>query len=338
MKTMTMMRLGAMAALAGCACLAAAASNAEPVKIRIGWAVAPAQLAPILFEHQGIAQHLGKSYTLEPLRFAGSSLTLQALATGELEIAPMTFNVLGPALLSAGLTDLKIIADELRDGVEGYETTHYMVRNDSGIAKIEDLKGKIAAINGIGGGQDIFMRVMMRKHGIEYPADYTIIEAQFPNMKALLLDKKVDLMVGVKPFTEDPALKAQAHDLFNQREAVGMTDFLFLTARTEFIAKNRAALVDFFEDDIRATRWYMDPANHAAAVEIVAKFLKAPPERLGWVFTHADYYRDANLNPDLAAIQNNVDMLQTFGFIKEHIDVKAHADVSLVAEAAKRIK
>ena len=51
------------------------------------------------------------------------------------------------------------------------------------------------------------MRVMLRKHKLEYPGDFTIVEAQFPNMKALLADKKVDLIVGVKPFTMDPACR-----------------------------------------------------------------------------------------------------------------------------------
>ena len=314
-----------------------AARGDEPVKIRIGWAVAPAQLTPILFEHPGLAQHLGKSYTLEPTRVAGSSVALQALAAGELELCPMTFNVLGPAILSAGLTDLRIIADEVRDGVEGYDTNRYMVRKDGGIEKVEDLKGKIAAINGIGGGQDIFMRVMLRRHNVEYPRDYTIVEAQFPNMKGLLADKKVDLIVGVKPFTEDPALQAIGRDLFTQRDAVGVTDFLFLTARTGFIEKNRAALVDFLEDDIRATRWYLDPANHQEAVEIIARFIKAPPERLGWVLTKNDLYHDRSLHPDLPAIQKNVDMLQDFGFIKEHIDVAKQADLTPVEDAAKRV-
>jgi len=333
------MRRGVIALAAGLALFGAAAARSdEPVKIRVGWAVAPAQLTPILFEHPGLAKHLGKSYTLEPIRFAGSSATLQALATGEIEITPMTFNVLGPAIVNAGLTDLRIIADEIRDGVPGYDTNRYMVLKDGPVKTIEDLKGKVAAINGIGGGQDIFMRVMMRKHGLEYPRDYTIVEAQFPNMKALLADKKVDLIVGVKPFTEDPALQAIGRDLFTQRDAVGMTDFLFLTARTGFIQKHRAALVDFFEDDIRATRWYMNPANHQEAVAIAARFVKMPAERLGWAFTHNDFFRDPNLHPDLAAIQKNVDMLRDFGFIKEKIDVAKQADLSLIDEAGKRLK
>ena len=308
----------------------------EPLKVRIGWAVAPAQLTPILFAQGGIAKHLGQSYTLEPMRFAGSSLTLQALSTGDLDIAPMTFNVLGPAILNAGLIDLRIIADEIRDGVEGYETNRYMVLKDGPIQKIEDLKGKVVAVNGIGGGQDIFMRVMLRRHGLETPRDYTVIEAPFPSMGSLMIERKADLVVGVKPFILDPAFRAAGRILFTQRDAVGMTDFLFLTARADFIQKNRAALVDFFEDDIRATRWYMDPANHQAAAAIVANFLKMPPERLGWIFTNEDFYRNPDLHPDVGAIQRNVDMLGEFGFIQGKVDVAKQSDLSLVDEAAKR--
>jgi sulfonate transport system substrate-binding protein len=339
MKMIGMLRRLAGAALiaAGCA-LGGPALADEPVKLRISYAVAPAQLTPILFAHPGLARHLGKSYTIEAQRVAGSSIGLQALAANELDLVAMTFNVLGTAIQNAGMDDLRIVIDEIRDGVPGYETNHYMVLKDGPVKTIEDMKGKIVAINGIGGGQDIFMRVMLKRHGLTYPGDFTIVEAQFPNMKALLLEKKADLVVEVKPFTEDPTLQGPAHDLFTQRDAVGMTDFLYLTARTGFIAAHRAALVDFFEDDIRATRWYMDPANHQEAVQIAANFTKFPPERLQWAFTKNDFYRDPNLHPDLPAIQKNLDTLRDFGFIKEHIDVKAHADLSMVEEAAKRVK
>ena len=38
------------------------------------------------------------------------------------------------------------------------------------------------------------------------------------------------------------------------------------TARKSFIDKNRAAMVDFFEDMLRVVRWYLDPKNHDEAV------------------------------------------------------------------------
>jgi NitT/TauT family transport system substrate-binding protein len=326
--------------LLGIACLGftSAADAQQPVKIRIAWAVAPAQIAPIMLDPPGVARHNGKSYVLEPIRMPGSALALQALAAGEIDIANMAFNVLGPAILNAGMTDIRIIGDEFRDGVDDFDSTQYLVLKDGPINSIADMKGKVFATNGIGGGQDIFARFMFRKHGLEYPKDYTIIETSFPTMKAMLLEKKADMVVGVKPFTEDLSLKNAARTLFTQKDAVGPTDSVFLVARTEFIQKNRAALVNFFEDYIRAIRWFKDPTNQAAVVEIVSKFTKVPPQHLQWIFTKQDYYRDPNGLPDVAAIQRQMDMLKEFKFLKANLDVQKFTDLSLVEEAAARLK
>jgi NitT/TauT family transport system substrate-binding protein len=326
-------------ALAGLAALAPGrAFAADPVKIRIAWSVTPAQLAPIMTLPPGVTQHAGKSYVLDPVRMPGSGATLTALGASELDIAPMTFIQLGPAIHNAGMSDLRIVGDEFRDGHEDYNTNEYMVLKDSDIREVKDLKGKIFATNGIGGGQDVFARVMLRKHGLEYPRDYTIIEATFPTMRAMLAEKKAHLVIGVKPFTEDPSFRAVARTLFTQKEAVGTSDMVFLTARTGYIEKNRAVLVDFFEDYIRATRWFMDPANHEAAIDIVSKYTKVPPQRLGWIFTKRDFYRDPNGAPDIAGLQKNLDMLKDFKFLKSDLDIKKYADLSLIEEAAKRIK
>jgi NitT/TauT family transport system substrate-binding protein len=324
-------------ALGGAAALAAPAIAAEPMKIRIAWSVTPAQLAPLMGMPPGVAKHLGKSYTLEPTRVPGSGATLTALGAGELDIAPMTFIQLGPAIHNAGMTDLRIVGDEFRDGFEDYNTNEYMVLKDGPVQKITDMKGKIFATNGIGGGQDVFARVMFRKHGIEYPRDYTMIEATFPNMKAMLAEKKAHLVIGVKPFTEDPSFRAVARTLFTQKEAVGTSDMVFLTARAGYIQKNRAVLVDFFEDYIRVTRWFMDPKNHKEAVDIVAKYTKVPAERLGWIFTKKDFYRDPDGRPDLDGIQKNLEMLKEFKFLKADLEIKKFADLSLIEEAKKRI-
>jgi NitT/TauT family transport system substrate-binding protein len=41
--------------------------------------------------------------------------------------------------------------------------------------------------------------------------------------------------------------------------------------------------------------------------------------------------------PNLAALQSNVQQQKDVGFIKNDIDVKKYADVSMVVEAAKRL-
>jgi NitT/TauT family transport system substrate-binding protein len=89
---------------------------------------------------------------------------------------------------------------------------------------------------------------------------------------------------------------------------------------------------------LRILHWYLDPKNHDAAAEIASQLTKQPPERFGWIFTKDDYYRDPNLMPDLDALQRNVDMTHDLGFVKASFDVKAHSDLSLIQEAAKRLK
>jgi hypothetical protein len=81
-----------------------------------------------------------------------------------------------------------------------------------------------------------------------------------------------------------------------------------LTARKPFIEAHRAALVDFLEDSLRITRWYLDPKNHDEITEIAARLTKQPADRFGWVFTKRDYYRDPNMLPNLDALQSNVEM------------------------------
>ena len=89
---------------------------------------------------------------------------------------------------------------------------------------------------------------------------------------------------------------------------------------------------------MRIERWYLDPKNHDAAAQIASQLTKQPPERFGWLYTKTDYYRDPNMMPNLDALQKNVDMTKDLGFVKASFDVKAHSDLSLIEEAAKRLQ
>src|SRR5208282_5172019 len=213
----------------------------------------------------------------------------------------------------------------------------FMVLKAGPVKTVADLKGMVLATNAMGSAVDIAMRAMLRKSGLEANKDYTIVEAPFPAMRAMLAEKKADLISAVPPFSLDPDLRAMANTLFTQKDAFGITQLTMWTARTGFIEKNRAALVAFLEDSIRAIRWYTDPNNHAEAVAIVARLNKAPPARMDWAFSSRDQYRDPNGTPNLVALQSNLQQQKQVGFLNEDIDVKKYADLSMVEEAAKRV-
>ena len=334
-----MKRLIIFAALA-LAALSARSAAADPVKLRIGYVVPGADSPLLMFNKAGIAKHEGQSYTLEVTRFQGTPPMITALAAGEIDLAPLAFSTLSLAVQNAGMSDLRIIADVFQDGVEGYYTNEYMVLKDLPIKTVEDLKGKIVVSNGAGSAVDMAMRAMLKKHGLEDKKNVTFVEGAFPNMKAMLQEHKVDLISGVRPFTADPGLRDIARTLFTQKEAIGRSEMIIQTAREPFLQKNRQAVVDYLEDSLRALHWYSDPANHDEVVKIVSDFTKIPaPVYQSWLFTKGgDFYHDPNGNPDLAALQANIETQRDLGFLKGDLDAKKLADLSFVEEAAKKAK
>lgn len=334
MRNFTLGALGALAIAFAGICSA----QADPIKIRAAYVVPVANWASLLAEKKDLAKHWGTSYEFEAVRYQGTPPMITALVTNELEIADLAYSTLGLAIQNAGLDDLKVIADEFQDGAPGYYSDEFFVRKDGGIAKIEDLKGKVIATNATGSGIDIAMKAMLHKHGLEDKRDYTTIEAPFPAMASMLAEKKVDLVPGVLPFSLNPALRDPSNVLFTQKEGVGRTQMIIWTARKSFLDKNRAAMVDFMEDVLRIERWYLDPKNHADVVAIGAKLLKVPPERLDWLFTKQDYYRDPNGKPDLEALKKNMDITKELGFFSGSVDLAKHTDLSIVEDAAKRLQ
>src|ERR1051325_4098340 len=206
-------------------------AKAEPEHLRIGWVVAGADLATLMFAKPGLAIHSGKSYIPELIHFQGRPTELPALATGDLDIAALAYSTFGLGVVNAGMQDLRIIADEFQDGVPGYHTNGYVVRNDSGIQKVEDLKGKVIATNQRGSAVDMAARAMLAKHNLQDKRDVTFIEVRFPEMKAMLKEKKADLATTPLPFGADPELVAFARPLFTQFDAIGRSQMIVRVGR-----------------------------------------------------------------------------------------------------------
>ncbi len=310
----------------------------EPLKLRVGWAVIPAQLTAVLFQRPELLKHYGKSYTVETVHFRGSTPQITGLAAGELDLAALAFSSFALAIQNAHMEDIRAVSDLYQDAIPGYYSNQMMVRPDGEIKKVEDLKGKVVATNAIGGALDIAAQVYMHGHGLEPKRDYQIIEIEFPNMVAALEQKKVDMIQIGTPFSVAAARDGKARSLFDVGQAMGPTQLTLWAARAPFIAAHRAALVDFFEDVETMLHWYLDPKNRDAGIAIVSGFTKQPVSDFAdWLFTKNDYYRDPNARPNLAALQNNLKTQKEVGLLNIDIDVNKYADLSLVDEAAKRL-
>lgn len=313
------------------------AEAAAPLNIRVGWVVMSGDMAPLVFEKPDILKHYGKTYTVEPIHFKGTSPQITALAAGQLDVASLAFSSFGLAIDNARLNDLRVVADGFQDGHPGYASIPYMVRNHGGITKIADLKGKTMAINVIGAAVDIGGRAVLARHGLLYPRDYSIIEAPFPAIGAMLLQGKVAVASLPPPFQYGADVEKGAHTLFTMKDGMGTTQMIVMVARDGFLQQHRAALDDFFADLVRGTHWMLDPANRAAAIKFVAKASEEPQSLFTpYYLTRKDEYRDPNGIPDLAALQRNIDTQVKFGFLDRSFDVRKYADLSYIERAAKR--
>src|SRR6202047_2048453 len=139
-----------------------ARAQAAPVKVRVGWVVVPASLAPLILEKKDILKHFGQSYVAEATRFEGTPPVITALAAGELDIGPLAFSSFGLAIQNAHMDDLRVISDEIQDGITGHGSNEFMVLKDGPVKTVADLKGKGLAPNAMGRGADIAVREIVR--------------------------------------------------------------------------------------------------------------------------------------------------------------------------------
>jgi sulfonate transport system substrate-binding protein len=316
------------------------AATAEPLKLRVGWAQAPSQLTPLVQElmkrHPDRFRHLDKSYVLEPVRFQGSTPQIQGIAAGELEIAALGPSSFAIAVNNAHL-EMRIVADLMQDGMSDYFATWWAVRKDGPIRDYADMKNRRAAINALGAMTDMLLHESMRRHGVA-DNDFTVIEANFANMLAMIENDKVDLVPVMPQFSHDFDATGRYRALFTIADVTGPAQVGMWTVRAEFLAANRAALVDFFEDYIGAQRWFLAAANREEALAIAQAVTKESKESLAYAFTKRDLYRSPDLMPNIKAVQKDIDEAVAMKLLPARIEVMPHyVDLSLVEEAKARI-
>lgn len=332
--------IGSAALLLSTAMATPSLAQDKPV-IRWGYLLPPiAQMASIFMAKPELLKHHGKTYTFEAKYLRGTPFIVAALAAGEIDVANVGYSSFYQSVVNASMTDMKIIGDESEDGFAGKFSSQVRVRKDSGINTIADLKGKIIGTNALGSPVDMLIRYTLRqKAGFEVNRDYTFLETAFPTMKPMLLERKLDAGFFPQPFASDPEVQEHTKPLFTAMDSLGPMMANFVGARGAFISKHRAEMVDFLEDWLRVVRWYYNPANRDASIKIISESTKVPEPVLGrYLFTDQDNYRNLDGLPDLQAIQKNWIAMRELGLIRQELNVNDHVDLSLMKEAAARLK
>jgi sulfonate transport system substrate-binding protein len=306
--------------------LAVPALAQEKVKIRVGTHIA---ISTHLFMQRKpeVLQNMGKTYEVEWVRFSGSGDALPALVAGKLDGALATPFPMFNAIYQSKVP-VVIVHQLLSFGFDGHYDDAAVVRRDSGINTIADLKGKTFGVNAIGGTVEQGVRIIARKNGLNPDRDLTIVEGRPPFLPTMVRDNKVQAAVLFQPFYEDAMGKGDLKVLFTASDIYGgPTDYVFMAFDEKFVKANGRAVRDYVADYLRAVNWSLD--NRAEAVKIYAEAWKLPlPVADSYLLTKKDYLvrRDGRL--DAKAIQPIVDALAANGFISQRFDVAKHIDLS----------
>jgi sulfonate transport system substrate-binding protein len=336
MKLLTCAVVGAAFTVSAIAGTASAQTN-----IRIGWNQAPGHMASMVWQDPSLGYLVGsgKTYTAEPIRFQGSGHQVTAIAAGQVDIAAMSPVAFVQTVKKAGL-DTVVIGDVLHTPCDGHSFAQpFYATKAAGIKTWSDLKGKKIAINSRGSAHDMNVAAALAKGGVA-DSDVTRIEMKFASMVPFLKEGKVDvagfLPQFVPPVAEDPNLM----EVFDTCTAEGPTASVVLVARKGFIEDNRAALTDMMADQIRAVRWFYDPANRDKMLDVVTAVTKAPKEEFSdYVFTEKDYARNRDLYINPKFVQNTIDSAVKYGVLKEGgltVDPE-YIDFSVIQAAKKQI-
>ena len=325
-------------AAAAAAAFLAAPATAEPVKIRIAWAVAPAHITPLIPEApEGVYKHYGKSYIVEPIRMNGSGPALQGLAANEIDLGGLSAQALVLGVNRAKI-DLRVIAQVMSGGVEGYGATEYYTRKGES-TDLKSFKGKVIAVNALGSTIDAAVQAQFGKVGMSPGKDFQVVEVRFPAMLAALESKRVDLAPLLTPFNLIAEKKGAVVKVFDMAEALGPTETLVWIGKADWIAKNRAALVDFLEDNMRLRAWAENPQTRPQALAVLSKLTKQPVKNYeAWAFNKLDNYREPHAMVDVDRLAKNIADLNKFGVLDGSVDVKKHVDMSIAKDAAARLK
>lgn len=219
-----------------------------------------------LFIAQAKEMYEKEGLKVETIEFNAGPDLVKAAATGQIDIG---FCGTPPAVTGiAKGVPIKIVAAVNQEG------SGIVVREDAGIQKIEDLKGKTIAIPMKGSIQDVLLHMTLKEHGIN-PEEVNIIEMQVPLMPKALEAGKIDGFIAWEPYVSMAEQKGYGHAIAYSRDIWKDHPCCVVIATDQFIKEHPDQLRKFLKVHVEATEYLNTHKNESAS--IVAEALGTDP-------------------------------------------------------------
>jgi ABC-type nitrate/sulfonate/bicarbonate transport system substrate-binding protein len=267
---------------------------------------------------------------VEIIATRSSAKGMQQIAAGSLDI------------VSSGIPDhlraidkgapVKIIMNQIG-------TPPYMVYASTDIKKITDLKGKTVIIGGIKDVTKVYVESLFKPAGL-MPGDYDYIYAgSTSNRFAALVAGGVQAAIMLPPFSLRAATQGFTN-LGNIQSVLKDFPFSVYAVNTNYLKKNREAVIKFMAAILKGTAWLYDTKNKSEAADILVKWSRFKrPDALATYdifFKEINAYRlDGVVTKE--AYTKMMKVLVGWGDMKSIPPMSKFYDGSLLKEARKRL-
>jgi NitT/TauT family transport system substrate-binding protein len=302
-----------------------------PVRYATGGGFGSSEIETVIFDAampRSALPRMGHDYALAMTYSAGSPQAAGMLAAGQADMTTLSCSALAAALLKGAFASgITIVSDNYQDGRAGYASNGFYVPEDSPLKTIEDLRGKIVAINAFGSAVDLVLRVALKRHGIDPKKDLQVVEVGFPSIGSAIRQKRVDCGSLVLPFQAVEMATGGLRPLFSTAEIFGPSSVIFNVVSNDFLKAHPDTVRAVLADYVSGLAWLSQPDNHAQAVSITAGLTKQPPEALAYVMTRKDYFRAPDGRVDASLIQKPIDALRDLGLLGGDVSVAQYVDM-----------
>jgi len=293
------------------ASLPSATEAAQPGEIRMGYN--QVWTTPFLLVGKERGAFDAPPGQIKWVTFINPNQVMEAMAAGELDAGALT-----PAHYLIALDKgVKMTAVAILSGWNT-PTSSYMVRVDSGIQTVQDLRGKTIGVNNYGGVFDIYLRHTLDKHGVDSKKDVKIVEIPISNIYQALSTKQIDAGAVPALFVPmaDARFKGQFKVLFDFRDVPGIKDRpqinqLLLAVTDDYQKRERPALKAFLQRYLSVVRWsYANPSEAAGLWAKASKveLVKALPDPFG---------PNTDAKIDVPAMQLDIEIMHRHGYLKK---------------------
>ncbi len=272
-------------------------------------------------------------------------------ASNPINVAVASNNVdIGSPGLSADLYNMvasgqkvSIVSDRGKEK-QGYNSiTSVVVHKDSGIASVEDLKGKKVGVTAIGSAAHYAMGRILEKHGLTLEDIQLVPMNTMQGLSEALKGEQLDAVVLVTTHVKDAVDSGFGKVLVDTANEIDyQTNGLIVSPK---FGENREAVVRFLRAYLKGARYYDEAVftkengelvpgeNFEEVVSLTSKTIEAPEE----IVKNTFFYIDPNGELDVEDIKRQINWYYKEDLLGKALDVEEIVNTEYLDEALKTI-